>query len=596
MPTTFTAKEGDTLCSIAHTLGFAECTALRGANPDVMKRAKDACELIAGETINIPDFEEKEEDGSTEETHSFVIKGRSASIRFVHGTPNLPYADDPTLNILNVSNYVTTRAGTADGNKAMPNDSVRMFNGDGHADADTFKIEVLDIKAAGDLKVELEALRPLYNLAGVLTGHESFPTPRKLPDIVASKMGSTQRFRSCYLRLVVDTDDQAAVPKQTLLTSDLHDDGDSKVEILDQLVKASYEIPTCPESPKCKAVVSKPIGTDRKRLRLTMRVLNNTVGGAPVVPLASAERRIFTWFRRNMAQAAVGPKLMKAVEAVDPTENLVAISNDSGLTAAGDGTLIFRANATGKTSQTATVTPKVGDSPLKTANALAAQITAPFVAKVSKNPARFNDPVGQGSVDILITEASGLRVDIDNVTSGDSRQTLIVARVTPTNFQSWAFPVGNNNWNAGSYQQRSLLRNYDTGDDRIDIYVIDTFDGNNDRAEAMMSNHKIEPTKASVAQIKNSVFMDASTMNTGNDNPYVLAHEVGHVVGEVVHAPVAAPPNNAQIMERGGTEVAGSVTGSKRIRDGAVTYDGPRADFNLIARMRMEGRFLLENW
>lgn len=604
MPTTTIAQIGDTLCNIAHLNGFNDCTALRGepANAFIVNRATDPGQVLPGDVVTIPDIVEKNESGATEQEHKFEKRTNLVSIRFVHGSPNLPYRDDPTLIVLNISNYVANRAGTADGSKLLPPDSVRRFNADGHADPDTFKVEVTDIRASGDIKVDLEVLKPIYT-AGIVTGHTQFPaairTKRELKGSLASKQGSTQCFRTCYLKLVTDEVDRDAIPTQSLLASDMHDAGETQVEILDQIVKASYEVTKCPQNPKCRASVTLPIGTDRQRLRLAVHVLRATPGGALIVPLADAERRVKTWFRRVFAQAAVGPKLMQATRAVDPPANLVSFSNDSGLTAAGDGRFSFQIDAPGHTSQVVGPhAPTAGDTPLTTATAMAALISAPFTAAVSENPARFNDPVGSKSADIVVTASDGARVTVTLVgdpATRDTRQTIAVGRPTPLNFESWAFPAGNNNWNAGSLQQRTVLKNHDTGDDRIDIFVVQQVTAGN-RAEAMMSNHRIDPQRSSITQVKNSAFMIASTMDGTDTNPFVLPHEIGHVVGELVHAPAAAPPNNAEVMERQGTEVNNAANASKRIRDGAVRYDGPVGDFNLIARMRIEGAPLLEPW
>lgn len=606
MPTTTIAQMGDTLCNIAHLNGFNDCTALRSepANAFIMQRAADAGQVFPGDVVTIPDLVEKNENGSTEQVHNFVKRTNLISIRIVHGSPNLPYRDDPTLINLNISNYVADRAGTADGSQALPNSFIRKFNAAGHADSDTFKVEVTDIRASGDIKVDLEVLRPVYT-AGVVTSHTQFPAAnraeRELKGVIASKQGSTQCFRTCYLKLVTDEVDRAAARLQTLMTADMHDEGDSQVEILDQLVKASYEFTKCPQNPKCRATVTLPIGTDRRRIRLAVHVLRATPGGALVVPLAAAERRVHKWFRRCFAQAAVGPKLMQATRGVDPPANLIAISNDSGLTALGDGQFAFDISAAGHPTQNiGPITPNPGDTPLTTANALAALVSAPFAAAVSENPERFNDALGSKSADIVITANDGARVTLSIVTQSETRQTIAVGLPNPLNFESWAFPVGNNNWNAGSLEQRTVLKNHDTGDDRIDVFVVQQVTAGN-RAEAMMSNHRIDPNRASITQVKNSAFMTATTMDATNDNPFVLPHEIGHVVGELVHAPAAAPPNNAEVMDRRGTEVTNAANASKRIRDGAVRYDAPRvnslpADFNLIDRMRIEGAPLLEAW
>lgn len=601
MPTTYTAQAGDSLCNIAYVNGLPDCTALRGeaANAFIVNRATDPAQVKPGDVVTIPDALEKQEDGSTEKKHIFVKRGTMATIRFTHGSPNLPYADDPSLAILNISNYGTDRGNNPDGSSPFPAFDFRRFHAHGDRDRDTFKVEVLDIKASGLLDVEIEALCPTYNAAGAVTGHKSFAdtdaAKRKLAS-KAEKQGTTQRFRTGYLRLVTDKVDKAAADKQTVMTSDLVDANQKQVEILDQLVKASYVIPSCTQNPKCTASAELPIGTDRRRLRIAVHVLRLTPGGALVVQLNDAEKRVLKWVRRTYAQAAIAPKLTQAVRAVDPPENMVSIGNDSGLTAAGDGQLRFRINATGKASQViGPITPTAGDTPLTTANALAALIAAPYSAAVSQNSARLNDPVGRKSADIVITEATGVRVTIDQVLTLDSRQTLSVGRANPANLQSWAVPAGNNNWNVGSLEQRTVLRNHDTGDNLVDVFVVTNVTAGN-RAEAMMSGHRIDANRPAGPQVLFSAFMTAITMDGTNNNPFVLSHEIGHVLGEVVHSPAANPPAEVSVMDANGTEVANAANASKRIRDGATTFDGPPGQFNLITRMRIEGAPLLEPW
>jgi hypothetical protein len=599
MPTTTIAQIGDTLCNIAHLHGFNDCTALRSepANAFIMQRATDAGQVFPGDVVTVPDLVEKDESGSTEQKHKFVKRSNLVSIRFVHGSPHLPYREDPTLINLNISNYVANKAGAPDGNQAFPPDSVRKFNAAGHQDDDTFKVEVTDLRAGGDIKVDLEVLKPVYT-AGVVTGHTQFPAAiradRELKGAIASKQGASQCFRTCYLKLVTDDVDKAAAPTQTLLVSDMHAAGDSEVELLDQVVKASYEVPTCTQNPKCKATASLPIGNDRRRLRLAVHILrlfpiaDFSGVDSPVVSIQDMEKRIFTWLRRSYGQISIAPKLLE-VRTVDPPENLVSISNDSGLTARGGGQLSFRINAAGHPSQTITVNPSAADTPITTANALAAQIAAPFVATVSENPARFVDPPGRKSADIVITEAGGARVTIDAVVSTDTRQTLTVGRPNPMLFQEW----DGNNWLVGSIEQRTVLKNYDTGDDRFDLFVVQRFTSPNLLGAAMMSGHKVDPQRSAGSEAKWSAFIDLRSSDASDSFPIVIAHELMHAVGEVMHT----PGSPRQIMNPTANQT-NAVNNSKRVREGGVSYDGGTiAGFhNLFNRMRKEGAPLLESW
>jgi len=601
---TVKARVGDSLCNIAYLNGFGDCKPLREepANAYIINRADNPAQVLPGDVVTIPDFVEHHEPGATEKQHKFKVRGDLAILRFVHGASTTTLAADRTLTFLNVSNYITNQAGTEDGNVAFPGSGVKNFNADADKDPDVFKVEVFELKEPGnDLNVELEVLKPKYDAAGKVTGHERFPGAIRAPRLLTtqvSRQGTSKRYRSCYLRLVVDDVDKAAAADQTLLASDMHDAGDSKVEILDQKVKAFYEIKSCPMNPKCKSTVILPIGENRKRMRLAIHVLRKTPGGALIVPLADAERRVWTWFRRIYAQANIAPKLIQATRGVDPMENLVSISNDSGLKARGDGQIGFTIHAAGKADLVVgPITPAANDTPIKTARALAAKVTAPYKAVVSENPARFVDNANLKSADILITEDSGARVTITidvPLANRETRQTISIGVVNPLNIESWAVPNGNNNWNAGSLQQRTVLKNFDSkqsaADDTVDIFVVERMTGGN-RGEAMMSNHRVDPSRPSITQVKWSAFLASRAMNAGDANPFSFPHEVGHVVGEVVHATGAA-----QLMTGAGTDPANAVGASKRIRDGAVAYDSPVGNFNLVQRLRTEGAPLLENW
>jgi hypothetical protein len=221
---------------------------------------------------------------------------------------------------------------------------------------------------------------------------------------------------------------------------------------------------------------------------------------------------------------------------------------------------------------------------------------------VSQNPPRFNDAVG--SVDIVITASTGGQVNIDQLptaANADTVQSLTLGNVNPlpAALQAW----DGQNFLVGSLQQRVILKNYDTGDDRVDIFIIDTVTSG-DRGEAMMAGDEVNPANPAMNGVKWSVFMIRDAIrNPGNpdNDPLVLAHELTHVVAEVIHtdnAGVAATvPNPHQLMAQSvtGNEAVG---GSKRLRDGPCTYDSPGTanPVNIVARLRAKGAPLLEPW
>jgi len=598
MPRKVKAKIGDSLCNIAFLNGFGDCKPLREdpANAFIVNRADDPGQVLPGDIVTVPDFVEHSESKGTEKKHKFVKRDNLAILRFVHGSRDSSVRNDRTLTFLNVSNYITNLAGVADGvaTTPFPNSGIRDFNADADKDRDAFKIEVFDIDATADLKVELEVLRPVYNAAGTVTGHTRFPAAIRAPRLLtpdASKQGSTQRFRTCYLRLVVDDLDRAAAADQTLLTSDMFDPNDAdarRVEILDQVVKASYTIKKCPQTPKCKSTVILPIGEDRRRLRLAIHVLRHTVTNNPIVDTADVEKRVLTWVRRVYAQASFAPKLVQASRVVDPTANLVSISDDGGAKAAGDGRLRFRINAPGHLSQViGPITPPRNNTPLQTANVLAALISAPFTAAVSVNPARSDRPVSAKSADIVIRASDGTRITIDQVLTEDSGQSLTVGLVDST-----LLPIatGLNNMLIGTIEQRTILKNHDSGEDRLDIFVVVAFSPGA-RGLAMISGHRVDSNRRAVPAVRLSTFLTQIVADSTDANPFSFPHELGHVTGEVFHALGA----NQQLM-RSGTSAANAVDGSKRIRDGIVNYDAPMGDLNLVRRLRRENTLLLENW
>jgi hypothetical protein len=597
---TVTAIDGDTLCTLAISAGFPDCTPLRALaeNAAFLKGF-----LNPGDKVTIPDRNVANAGKPTDATHRFKRKGRQVGIRFVHGSKSRPFAEDIALTTLNVSNYQTDMAGQPDGAVAFVNDTVRQFDPDAHLDEDTFKVEVLDTLPPGDpIDVRVQALRPQYSAADAtgrtVTGHIEFAgavlAHRRL-DTKASKQGATHRFRTCYLRLVSDefdngTSDGQGRVLQTVLVTDMTDQGDAQVEILDQLIEARYELTSCPAAAKCHVRKTATVGKDRRRMRVAVHILRTAPGAAPVATIADVQRRINKWLRRGYAQMAISPRVMQ-IRIVDPVANLVSVSDNTGLTAAGDGQLGFQITAPGKATVTVgPITPAAGARPMATASTLAGLVTAPYSAVASENPARFPDPVNTQSADILITEASGAAVTITITVAGDSRQTLAVGRPNINAIVGW----DGTNWLVGSLDHRTLLKNYDSGDDRVDIVVIGTYvAGTNNQGEAQMSGHLVDAQRRAKPKVKWSLIIEGNVMGPGDSFPYACAHEIGHALMEVVH-PVGADGNVA-LMNHFWSPTA-AVAGHKRIRDGLVLFDLPARQFNQVRAARSEGGPLLENW
>ena len=632
MPKVVVASDGDTLCGIAIDNGFHDCQPVRNANPgaDFLTRP-----LRDGDAVTVPDIETRAESKSTTTTNVFVKKNAPpVSICFVHGSPDKHYLDDDHLTFLLVSKFQVDKGGPT-GAAALPD--AFEFHAEADVDIATFKVQVVDPAAGATVQVTLQALKPVYKADHVTVDHhEEFTgaelAKRKL-DVQCAKVRSGVAYRSKYLRLVVDEADKSGTvgpvppgtfppgagspkPAQSLLVTDMVDQGEPDVEILDQRVRASYEIPRCPGTPKCKVTAELPIGDDRRRLRMFLHVMRRTPGGAPIVQKDDMRRRALKWFRRVLAQSSIGPKVL-GVEERDPVENMIAVSdagssnpppgaNAGGSSASGidvlgnPSRLGFRLNSAGEPSMTIVpITPVdsstgIGFTPLQTANALAAAVSDPFVAVADGNPRRFNDT--QGSADIVITRTDGKFVTIDQIVSTDTAQTLTVASVNPlpNPQQSW----DGFNFLVGSQHQRIMCRNYDTGSDRVDVFaVIDMSDGAGhfDRGEAMMSGHAVnaDPTTHGVDVIKFSIFVRQTAIDSTDTDPLVLAHEMLHVSAELGHA--LNVPTELMSAAVSGNNAVGA---SKRLTDRGVQYNITSGTFPINQRLRTEGgnAGILESW
>ena len=151
--------------------------------------------------------------------------------------------------------------------------------------------------------------------------------------------------------------------------------------------------------------------------------------------------------------------------------------------------------------------------------------------------------------------------------------------------------------NVGTIEQRTLYKNYDTGDDRVDVFVCDRIVPNV-RGTATLSNHTRNVNRQSATKFRCSVLMTERTINGTDANPFTFPHEFGHVAGDIGHTVDDSTGDDLmkfQLMTGTGTSGNNSVDASKRVKDGATPYRGI-GDQNLITRIRRESAALLENW
>ena len=659
MPTTVIATAGqDSLCNIAMQAGFLNCAPLRAEPANAAFLTRD---LQDGDVVTVPDIVTKEEGRPSEKRHRFQLKtAPPVQIRFVHGSPDKPYRDDATLAFLNVSNYVPDKAG-ADGTKDLPKGF--GFNQFGHADPDTFKVEVVDPSGGSELMAELEALKPKFAADGAINGHEPFSDAqanlRKIK-VQCKKVSSPtyKGFRSRYLRLVVDEVDMKAISKdpvatdgtaQGLFTSDMADGNNAdadKVEILDQVVQATYVIKGCKASDpnKCKVRAHLELAPDKQRIKLCFHVFRATVGVAGTrsggVTDKALHRRTAKWYRRAYAQAGLGPILVgPKIEELDPPPPDMLIlgqpngGSASGLTAGGAGSVLrfdLEVQPKGGGAPSAPVNVSLNLQALVAANAgtalTATQVAAAVVAAL---PAGFAgnsfavQPAYSSAFapsDILISHSDN-RVLIRNETCDDAGLTATVARVNLASVDASALlpPY--------SPSIRRISHAGTVSDDQMDCFVIAAWSNKNLRGFALIPDADLPDivladgthiSRAAQAPGRWANIMamqcnsDASgpfagaeiaTLDDTDSLPYTYPHESGHVMMDAIHA------LNTTEMMRGGTVEQNELRGSKRICDdpvhiqyqlrGAVTIPGgavTNVAISAVERVRTKGAQVMQSW
>ena len=566
------AKDGDSLCGIAIAGGFLNCQPLRdeGANSAFLTRP-----LKAGDIVTVPDLRKKDVGKPTDAKHNFTKKNSPpVAVRFVHGSPDKKYLDDTTLALLNVSNFETDKAGV-DGSAAFP--AGFGFDPDGHADVDTFKVEVHDPGASGSVNAKLEALKPVKQADGSIL----FQPIDGVPDAASRKIDALQcnqcatgniAFRSKYMRLVVDQQDHDAAAGQTLLTTDTVDAGDETIEILDQHVRATYEFSRCPASPKCNVTAEVPIGTGKLRAKVTVQILQDPATGTPVATVDQARKSVLKYVRQLYAQANMGVNIVGTIRNVPAPTNLIAIANANGAAAVGGGTIQIRVQigkpnqATFDFDKTVQIVTKAGDAPSATATALAAAINAAFAAATPPFAAKAtpsNNPplVGQalGSADVLVGDPLTQSITLSVVTTGDLSHPVTIGRITSTAIPDFT----NVDSHVGTLEERTLVKNYDTGTDHIDLFLIGTLTSTA-LGEAFIPNAAKAQNLRPISLMTNSALVFAATATIKDNFHTTIPHEMGHILMDNNHALVAT-----EMMGAGSPVGANErvVNGPKRISD-----------------------------
>ena len=612
MPTKVTAKTGDCLCGIAVDAGFLNCDPLRKLpeNADFLKR-----DLKDGDEVTVPDKEVEDFPKPIDTKHTFKLKSSPPfNIRFVHGSPDLPYRDDSETTTLHISNFVSNLGGDT-GLKPFP--TRYGFDDDGHQDPDAFKVEVWDPAAGITVKVKLEALKPTYTAdksTGKLTPTSYTPfteAGRKIDALVcnATSAMSAKTYRSKYMRLVVDDVDQAAIPNQSLLITDLANgmgsglaEDEDTVEILDQMVRATYTIDRCPGDPKCKVTKVVDIGgSQRQRVRLHFHAFRKDPGVDTMPTGITANgmeqhlrRRTFKWYRRTYAQADLAPKL-ESMNIIDPpAENMLCLSHSHGrpVMAVTGSVSTWLARQSWLTRQIAgamttiatmefrikTATRDVpvvivfsgGETPVEAGNFIVANLPDTFKGESFKSSRSTN--AANPSCDVIITADNGERVTLLDVTlSTGIGMTVDIPRVNLMSVLS-----GDSDTDAStsflSIDMKRVLRAVPVTDDAMYCVVVGKFSTPSLRGQAFLPAGGADPPFRPDLPFRSSTIMahqstSGAVLDDGDNLPYTSPHESTHTLCDLIHTKPSTNHSRTELMASG-TSVANSITATKRICDG----------------------------
>lgn len=651
-------KRGDSLTKLAVQHKFANWRRIwdYSENAELKAKRKTPDKLKRGDKLKIPVIVKGKDAGNTEMEHKFERLGAPpAMVCFIddNGQPRDRYSK--RIDNLQVSYWVTTNQ--------LPRKWWQASK-----DRRNFKIEVVDAgavkKGLKTIEVELEALKPKLDPKGIPVrvdddgkpvsaadaakgkGHieyESFKKPRKLKvqlKRMRKWLRKTLLYRSQYIRLVTDNEDNKVRPTRTLLAD--HDPDDLRVEILDQIVQVNYKTtPTKaqPEGEPLSAVAT--IGKAQKRYRMTVQILRLKRGGATSGGLKRADvyRHVRSWVRRTYAQVNMSPMLVDfcplptgtpatgvsakdesliGVREIDPPGNMVSIFNYWSKKASGKAVLSFRlrCKAGGKNVEkhytldgTQGDRVKAGETPEETCKKFAKLLLKDgFLTRVHKNPR--HDKNGR-SADLIIWHSSGDPVTVDkgrmlHPTTGKyqwDRQVIRTTRVRPKKFTetyTTAYhPDGEDRWgNVGTRDMRSLCHNYRSYRDGKDEGVLDAFVAHRFRGGnwglAVGYDWVSKAAKRGTYPLRASVYVQSRTVDRKDRYVHTLDHECGHVLADMYHI----DGWTTQMMTDAGANTKNSYFDQKRISDGKFRVTWPAGTYVNVAKdtRKREAALLMKDW
>jgi hypothetical protein len=203
---------------------------------------------------------------------------------------------------------------------------------------------------------------------------------------------------------------------------------------------------------------------------------------------------------------------------------------------------------------------------ISTASALAGAINTTFAAATPPFAATATDSgnpplVGQaiGSADVVVGNPLTQSITLTVVSNGDANHPVTIGRILSTNIPDFV----NNNSHVGTIEERTLVKNYDTGSDHIDLFIIGTL-GSGALGEAFIPNAGLAASRQPITSMVNSALVFAQTVTIKDNFHTTIPHEMGHILMDHNHALVAT-----EMMGAGSPVGANErvVNGPKRISD-----------------------------
>jgi hypothetical protein len=409
-------------------------------------------------------------------------------------------------------------------------------------DPDNFRVELRDSRITRNrVEVVLQSLDPASGQA------------RDEQPLLLTRFAPGEPLRSRFVRLVADAvDEHAAGVADQLL----------RVAVRDRVrVRRGSDVAA---SGHHDLRVGRP-GDDlseRAALRLRSRVvvLRTAPGGPPVIghddlsarDLVRAQIAVSNqiW---SQCQITFGPPAETAIEIADPPgPALLSVADGDGLPAAGDGSMLFLANAT----PVGPVPTLRGARPVDSALRLKAALEAAgFFARVTVNPrSSFG---ADSSADLLVTTRDGSPARLQPVAGrplgSDSRQSL---RIGGVELGDGLDEFDNMTARSGTLEERALLKSLmDDDPSSVDIVIVNRFARGSRQGEAFI--------EASQGSIANAVILDRNGLSQVA-SAWTLAHEVGHVLlDEPLHPDNVGPDQPWLLMDSDSSR--GTVLGPKRL-------------------------------